>query len=206
MFNNTLFSKISEKLKEKELSINSICKAIETDVKVHRLYLSGYLKALVDMGYLDEKRIPPSKIYKLKPQKKNEGIYEVVGKQIKKMGKDEGEMSGIAVAALQRIFKRAIFREEIKKCGLDNSRIRAKEVKDGEELKELRKLLNRMNVIIPEKDACYTNEKHKEEVAEVLLRIVEESFSIKRVRVRTKQIKLDEMGRLKVSKDGEVGR
>jgi hypothetical protein len=122
------------------------------------------------------------------------------------MGKDEEEMSGIAVAALQRIFKRAIFREEIKKCGLDNSRIRAKEVKDGEELKELRKLLNRMNVIIPEKDACYTNEKHKEEVAEVLLRIVEESFSIKRVRVRTKQIKLDETGRLKVSKDGEVGR
>jgi len=51
-----------------------------------------------------------------------------------------------------------------------------------------------MNVIIPEKDACYTNERHKEEVEEVLLRIVEENFGIKKVRVRTKQIKLDEMG------------
>ena len=193
MFNNTLFSKISEKLKDKDLSINSICKAIETDVKIHRLYLSGYLKALVDMGYLDEKKFPPSKIYKLKPQKKNESIYKATGKHVKKMGKNEKEMSEIAVAALQRIFKRAIFGEEIRKCGFNTAYLDAEE--EDEEVKELRKILNRSNANIPEKDACYTNEKYNGEVAEVLLKLVEEKFNIERIRVRTKQIKLEDLGR-----------
>ena len=45
-------------------SISALSKDLEDrGIKMHRLIITGYLRALTDQGVLREREIPPSKIY-----------------------------------------------------------------------------------------------------------------------------------------------
>ena len=51
-------------LREQERSISALTKQLRQDgYPFHRLFVTGYLKALADAGILREKDIPPAKVY-----------------------------------------------------------------------------------------------------------------------------------------------
>ena len=70
-------------LRNEETSISGLSRSLQKDgYKVHRLVLTGYLKAMADMGVLRQKEIPPSKVYTLTTGSER-NIYEVVGDKCK---------------------------------------------------------------------------------------------------------------------------
>src|SRR6266699_2155134 len=51
-------------IRERERSISALTKQLKQDgYAFHRLFVTGYLKALSDLGVLREKDIPPAKVY-----------------------------------------------------------------------------------------------------------------------------------------------
>lgn len=119
MFNpdNELRYAIFDILKNDGKSISALSRELETKgYKIHRLILTGYLRALTDYNYLREKEIPPAKVYI--PVKGNERtIYEIVGDIARQ--NSEGEETDILILyALGRIFHRSIFIDELKKAGV----------------------------------------------------------------------------------------
>ena len=51
-------------LKNSQMSISSVSRELKTNgYDLHRLIITGYLRALHDTGYLEEKEIPPSKVF-----------------------------------------------------------------------------------------------------------------------------------------------
>lgn len=63
-----LVSMITDILKEGELSISALTRKLEVQrgSKLHRLEVTGCLKAMASLGLLDSKRIPPSLVFSLK--------------------------------------------------------------------------------------------------------------------------------------------
>lgn len=186
MLNNTLFFSISKKLQESELSINALSKALQEEgFKLHKLEVRGYLRALEDFGYVEERSIPPAKIFKLK--KKSESIYDVVGKQIKRIAneKEEGELT---IDVLGMLFKRPVFREEIRRCNVSTAHIR----REGKKDEELLAALNRNGYGIPEGDICYEYDTGSK-IAEVLGAMVADMMDVKMISTKTKQKKLEEV-------------
>ncbi|HXK36693.1 MAG TPA: hypothetical protein VJ553_03880, partial [Candidatus Paceibacterota bacterium] len=57
---------VLEILKKDPMSISGVCRELASKgVKLHRLELTGYLKALADMNVLKEKDILPAKVFSL---------------------------------------------------------------------------------------------------------------------------------------------
>ncbi|MCX9013385.1 MAG: hypothetical protein OIN89_01065, partial [Candidatus Methanoperedens sp.] len=74
-----------ELLSKKQMSISSIARELKkTGYDQHRLILTGYLRALNDMGYLEEIEIPPSKVYIFKEDLRKD-IYRIVKEQLEGM-------------------------------------------------------------------------------------------------------------------------
>lgn len=113
----TLKEEIVSELVEEEKSISGLQKALETrGINAHRLVLTGYLKALVDMGVLKEKEIKPSRIYSIQsiPGK---DLYELVGLASRKFsGEETGDH---ALELLYFVFNRPVFVREIERCNVD---------------------------------------------------------------------------------------
>ena len=59
---------IAEVLKNGELSVSALTRELEArrGAKLHRLEVTGYLKAMASLGILNSKRIPPSLVFWLK--------------------------------------------------------------------------------------------------------------------------------------------
>ncbi|MHB8360726.1 MAG: hypothetical protein ACYDAO_02000 [Thermoplasmataceae archaeon] len=124
-------------LQKSEKSISGLQKALmEQGYSFHRLVLTGYLRAMVDVGILSEKEIKPSRIYSImeNPQK---DIYYYLGESVKEFSdEDSGD---ICLIALSFLFNRPIFMREIEKCGVDLPRNyrKSKSSKREEYLKNL---------------------------------------------------------------------
>ena len=66
-------------LREQERSISALTKQLRADgYPFHRLFVTGYLKALADAGILREKDIPPAKVYSTSAHREP-NLYELVG-------------------------------------------------------------------------------------------------------------------------------
>src|SRR2546430_3076214 len=66
-------------LREQERSISALTKQLRQDgYPFHRLFVTGYLKALADAGILREKDITPSKVYSASAHR-DLNLYELVG-------------------------------------------------------------------------------------------------------------------------------
>lgn len=112
-----LKEEIITELVEEEKSISGLQKSLENrGINTHRLVLTGYLKALVDMGVLREKEIKPSRIYSIQsiPGK---DIYEMVGAAARSFSTDN--TGDHALELLYYIFNRPIFVREIERCNVD---------------------------------------------------------------------------------------
>jgi DNA-binding transcriptional ArsR family regulator len=109
---------ILQNLPEDGMSISALSRLLnEKGVKLHRLELSGYLKALSDVGVLRERDIKPSKVFSPSQLKKKD-IYTCLGDLVRKEEDDEDKQASVALFILGRLFKRAIFEKELRMCGL----------------------------------------------------------------------------------------
>lgn len=180
-------------VKEEERSISSLSRRLEGEGhKMHRLVLTGYLKALTDVGVLREKEIPPAKVYTTSAHSEK-NIYEAVGERCMALNLKEDEKAQVAVYILQRLFHRPIFFEELKQCGFKEGADEAEQV-TGEERREAKAALTRANVHLPYNDPAYVIKKDYESIfIEALSDIVIEMLRAKRLVVGTKQLKLGEI-------------
>ncbi|UCG68248.1 MAG: hypothetical protein JSV09_10535 [Thermoplasmata archaeon] len=180
-------------VKEEERSISSLSRRLESEGhKMHRLVLTGYLKALTDVGVLREKEIPPAKVYTTSAHREKD-IYEIVGEKCFALNVKDDERAQIAVYILQKLFHRPIFFEELKQCGFKEVLEDAEQI-TGEDRREAKAALTKANVHLPYNDPAFLVKKDYEDVFyEVLSDIMIETFKAKRLVVGTKQLKLGEI-------------
>ena len=165
-------------------SISALSKDLEErGIKMHRLILTGYLRALTDQGVLREKDIPPSKIY-IPVRSAGENIYDSVGKACRSM---TGDADDLILYMLHRLFKRPIFDSEMRACGVMRQIGSAASEHD---VAECRKVLKRAGNIVPSERAAYPDKEFPDLYHAVLTEIVMDTRSSKHLVMGTKQTKL----------------
>jgi hypothetical protein len=144
---------VLESLREGEMSISSLHRHLGSEgYKVHRLVLTGYLKALEDVSVLKAKDIPPSRVYGV-PTGGELGIYETVGALAMSSSKDQSEASRLAVYAFQKLFRRPVFREEMRLAGFEDEIIAERIT--GDERNEVKRALAKKGHAVPDNDPAY---------------------------------------------------
>jgi hypothetical protein len=113
----TIKKQIIADLSREEKSISGLHKSLEDQgIVIHRLVLTGYLRALVDVGYLKEKEIKPSRIYSVL-YSNHQDIYEIVGTASRIY--DEESAGDNALRMLFFLFNRPLFLREMERCGVE---------------------------------------------------------------------------------------
>ena len=188
----TLKNLIISYVKEEERSISGLARRLNNDGHtIHRLFLTGYLRAMADMGVVREKLIPPSKVYATSANREK-NIYEMVGDKCKLADVSDREKPTLAVSVLEELFRRPVFLQELRECGFDE--VTAMSVK-GEERSEARKVLLRSGIEIPGNDPAYIADASFEEPSTQILRdLVLDRFCAHHLKVETKQTKLPDVG------------
>lgn len=143
---------IYEILKTEGMSISALSRALEGQgVTIHRLILTGYLRALTDLNELKEKEVPPAKIY-IPTRAKEKDVYELVGEHARNISSGN-DADQLIVYALYRLFKRPLFFEELKHAGVKNpGNFRPAK---GDERNEAMRILRRLKLKVPETSPAY---------------------------------------------------
>jgi hypothetical protein len=180
---------VLEILKKDAASISGVSRELaERGVKLHRLELTGYLKALADMNVLKEKDIKPAKVFSLSSTREK-NLYELIGQASANNALTADERATLASYSLQKLFKRAVFDMEVRRCGLDG-------LVDGrrasqEERAEAKVVLSRMGYKIPNSDVPIIVEKDlDQQFLSVLAEVVIERFNARSFVKETVQTKL----------------
>jgi len=155
---------------------------------MHRLTLTGYLRALSDMNVLKEKDVPPAKIYT--PVKgKERDIYLRIAEQSKIMALDK--YPDLTLYALYRLFKRPIFKEELERAGVFefSPGVQAKE----DEIADARRFMQKTGFKIPTSSKAYvpTSEELESTFQNLLVQILINDSECSYLVKETKQAKLD---------------
>ncbi len=158
------------------LSINSLSKVLQgKGVKVHRLFLTGYLTAMKDFGILREREIRPAKVFSVIDSKK-EDIYQIIGKKARDI--DEEEAPELCLYALYRIFNRPIFVRELNHAGVGVPRQAKKIV--GEERKNALNIVLSAGLAIPKNNSAYVPEKeYRTEFEQIVIELMWDKYNIK---------------------------
>lgn len=145
------YSILTEILARQQMSISRLARELKKNgYDQHRLILTGYLRALSDMGQLEEMDIPPSKVYVLK-NKLNRDIYSILKEHLKDI--DQSERQEVAVFILTSLFMRPCFRYELELLGIEAQKTKiVKESRDSR-LKEHRAAVTRIK--IPHDDVAF---------------------------------------------------
>ena len=181
-------------VRSEERSISALTRQLNKDgYKFHRLFITGYLKALTDMGLLRERDIPPSKIYTTSAYR-GQNLYEAVGEQCRVLESDERKQVRLAIAVLQRLFHRPVFLREIKECGF-GTQIDALQA-SKEEREEARKMLLKIGIQLPTNEPAYYLKDRKDQSKEtVLASVVLQKFEATGLVQATRQVSLEEKKR-----------
>jgi hypothetical protein len=157
-------------------------------VKLHRLELTGYLKALADMNVLKEKDIKPSKVFSLSASR-DKNLYELIGESSSSIMKSADERATLVAYSLQRLFKRAVFDMEVRRCGVGGTVEGRKAT--AEERADAKSIMTRMGYKVPNSDIPTVVEKDFEkQFLEVLGDVVVERFNARPYQKETTQTKL----------------
>lgn len=180
-----LARKIVECLGKDGLSISSLDKELTAQgVKNHRLVLTGYLRALTDLGYLRVRDVPPAKIY-VPAARLPESVYQSIERHARALkGVDSDE---VIFYCLSRMFKRPIFESELRLCGI-NRPLGQKATE--EETAEARKLLRRDGNVVPSENAYVPGAEYPAEYDTILAEIVIEDRDSKHLVQDTRQTRL----------------
>ena len=165
-------------------SISALSKDLEDrGVKIHRLIITGYLRALTDQGILREREIPPSKIYQpVKPVQ--ETIYEAVSRSCRNITNDADEL---ILYVLNRLFKRPIFESELRDAGVTRP---IGKVASDHDINESRKVLKRAGNIGISQKAVFPEKNFPEKYYEVLADMAIETRGSRHLVMETRQTKL----------------
>ena len=178
-------------LRVQERSISSLTKQLRQDgYSFHRLFVTGYLKALADVGMLREKDIPPAKVYTTSAHREP-NLYELVGSRCREAVKVEADQVRLAVGVLQKLFRRPIFLREIRECGFSA----AVDVPQAarEEREEARRGLVKLGLQLPTNEPAYGVPDRKSEVRDdILYDLIIQRFGMGGMVLETKQTKLTE--------------
>jgi len=155
---------------------------------IHRLTLTGYLRALSDMNVLKEKDVPPAKIYTpVKGREKD--IYLKVAEQSKILALDK--YPELTLYTLYKLFKRPIFKEELERAGIFefSPGVQAKE----EEIADARKFMQKTGFKIPTSSKAYVpmNEDLEDMFHILLVQMLVSDSECSYLVKETKQAKLD---------------
>lgn len=180
---------VLEILKKDPMSISGVCRELVTKgVKLHRLELTGYLKALADMGILREKDIKPSKVFSLSASR-DMNLYELIGECCNSVAKTPDERATLAAFCLQKLYKRAVFDMEVRRCGMDGVVEGRKAT--SEERSEAKVILSRMGYKIPNSDIPTVVTRNLDhEFVQVLAEVIVEKFNARAYLKETTQLKL----------------
>jgi hypothetical protein len=166
------------------LSISALAKALESrSFKHHRLLLTGYLRALTDMGYLKEREIPPSKIYQVS-RTLPDSIYEMVGKACRKTTDDPDEL---VLFTLFKILKRPVFESELRAAGVTRP---IGEKASEQDTAEYKKILRRAGNTVASQNAVSPLTDMSEKLQEVLITMMMDSTDSRHLIAETKQSRL----------------
>ncbi len=184
-----LRSMVLRQLRDTDKSISRLSRDLEKEgAKLHRLVLTGYLQALAESGLLREKDIPPSKVYSL-ANTRLQDIYESVGEKLRAAENRRDRRSRMGVFLLQRLFRRPVFLEELRRCGLGAPK-RHRAV-SAEERAEARKLVENAGMALPPSDPCYcVLEDFSADLYDILSDELLERANLRPLRLETKQVKL----------------
>ncbi len=181
---------LAEMLSQKQMSISSIARELKkSGYDQHRLILTGYLRALHDMGYLEEVDIPPSIVYTFNANMKRD-IYSMVKEHLKDI--DVSERLEVAVFILSSLLHRPCFRYELELLGIEAQRTKTvKESKDSR-LKEHRAAVTRIK--IPNDDPAFEisgdNSNALIKGNEILIDIINDLIDLEGLRAKFQQTKL----------------
>ncbi len=107
---------ILNEINGEEKSITGIQKSLEEKgINMHRLVLTGYLNAMVELGILREREIKPARIFSFVGHSKHD-IYSIVGSNMKRL--DETNAGYNSLLVLHYLFERPIFTRELEKCNV----------------------------------------------------------------------------------------
>lgn len=155
---------------------------------MHRLTLTGYLRAMTDLNILKEKDVPPAKIYT--PVKgKERDIYLKVAETASLIYPTKAP--DLTLYSLFKLFKRPIFKEELERAGIAD--VTPGVPARDEDVAETRKFLVKAGFKIPTSSKAYVpTDDYLDEPFQALLAhmILGDTGSTYLVR-ETKQTKLD---------------
>jgi hypothetical protein len=177
----------------KQMSISSIARELKKNgYDQHRLILTGYLRALHDMGYMEEIDIPPSKVYISKAGMKRD-VYTILKEHLKDI--DITERLEIAVFILSSLFHRPCFKYELELLGIEARKTETvRESKDAH-LKEHRTAVTRMKIPVDD-PAFELNGDHIDQSNvsirgnKVLIDILNDLIDLDGLKAKSQQMKL----------------
>ncbi|HEY9206024.1 MAG TPA: hypothetical protein VIO58_08885 [Candidatus Methanoperedens sp.] len=181
---------LTEILSHKQMSISSIARELKKNgYDQHRLILTGYLRALYDLGYVEELDIPPSKVYAFKAGLKRD-IYSILKEHLKDI--DPPERLEVAVFIISSLFHRPCFKYELGLLGIEPQKTAVvKESKDTR-LKEHRAAVTRIK--IPQDDPAFEISGDSGEILhrgnKVLIDIINELIDLDGLKAKFQQTKL----------------
>ena len=188
-FKNIIF----QELEKGDKSISSLHRTLQEEGhKVHRLVLTGYLKAMEEIGILVSREFPPSKVYSISATAEKD-IYESVGNLCKNMeSQSVEEQAEIAFYFFQKLFRRPIFAAELVRAGFEiDPEVFAVKVSSEERL-EVKRVLAKRNFKLPHRDQAYliVKAKHDEHFDEIIQQMTLQKFRAMGLSMSTKQTKL----------------
>ena len=171
-------------------SISAISRHLESQGhSMHRLILTGYLRAMHDFGYLKEKEIPPSKVYQSAvPQEQD--FYGMMGEAVRSLDIRRSDQVDASIFTLHRLFHRPVFNEELEMCGffkpVDGKLAR------GSNVQEARRLLIRGGFKIPRNDPAYIpTGDHSEAFSRIIAELFVEGFGLRGQMAGGTQLRLE---------------
>jgi hypothetical protein len=176
-------------LRVQERSISALTKQLGQDgYSFHRLFVTGYLKALSDVGVLREKDIPPAKVYSASPHR-DRNLYEHVGDRCRAATPDERAQTRLAVAVLQRLFRRPVFLRELRECGFLGAVDAPAASRDERE--EARRSLLKLGLPLPTNEPAYVMEDRRNDLRDaILLDLLVDRFAMGSLVLGTRQTRL----------------
>jgi DNA-binding HxlR family transcriptional regulator len=150
------FKDLVEKLlMDKNLSISAIQRQLEElGFKEHRLILTGYLRAMRDLGIIEEVEVPPSKIYSLisREEESKLSFYDLIEQGIDELNEDDEARLVLAVLIINTLFHRPAFRAELKRMGIKDVYTRSLHKVEG---KAYLSQIDQNKLTIPENDPAF---------------------------------------------------
>lgn len=187
---------VTEILREGPKSIAQVgAELAKRGLKIHRLAVAGYLKALADEDVLTERRIPPAKVYELKPGPGARDLHKAVGEQCRGHA-SPADAGRLAVQVLWDLLRRPVFKEELRRAGFET--FGGAEEVAGDDRAVARRFLARSTLKLPFNDPAfrpkYANAAEEAEVRDlsraVLAAMVREEYHAGALAVTTKQATL----------------